>query len=101
MWVEVDPQKAYEKACQALREGAPEIRRKMQVTEPSEGEEDRSSPAEQTASGERVQESADAKESPKEDSSAAAAAKDTKVDAESKSAEEDTRNDEMQDSERS
>jgi hypothetical protein len=29
VWVEVDPQKAYEKACQALREGAPDIRRKL------------------------------------------------------------------------
>jgi len=32
VWVEVEPQKAYEKACQALREGAPEIRRKMQAS---------------------------------------------------------------------
>lgn len=32
VWVEVDPQKAYEKACQALREGAPEIRRKLAVS---------------------------------------------------------------------
>ena len=29
VWVEVEPQKAYEKACQALREGAPDIRRKL------------------------------------------------------------------------
>ena len=68
VWVEVDPQKAYEKACQALREGAPEIRRKMQETD---GDDDRASPAEATSSGERIEESADdAKESPKEDKAA-------------------------------
>ncbi|CAB9525763.1 expressed unknown protein [Seminavis robusta] len=32
VWVEVDPQKAYEKACQALREGAPELRKKLAGT---------------------------------------------------------------------
>ena len=38
VWVEVDPQKAYEKACQALREGAPEIRRKMISESPTKSQ---------------------------------------------------------------
>lgn len=93
--MEVDPQKAYEKACQALREGAPEIRRKMQEVEASEGEDDSTTRSQQT-SGERIQEG-DTKESPKEEpkSKKAAAAPETKEQGE------DTRNDEMQDSERS
>ena len=48
VWVEVDPQKAYEKACQALREGAPEIRRKMKSVSPTKehnGEDDEGSNA--------------------------------------------------------
>lgn len=97
VWVEVDPQKAYEKACQALREGAPEIRRKMQEAETSEGEEERASPSQQT-SGERIEEQADAKESPKEEETKPAEAPPSKTPEEQS---EDTRNDEMQDSERS
>ena len=97
VWVEVDPQKAYEKACQALREGAPEIRRKMQEAENSEGEDDRASPSEET-SGERIQKQEDAKEgSPKEESKSADSSPKNATDEHS----EDTRNDEMQDSERS
>lgn len=40
VWVEVDPQKAYEKACQALREGAPEIRRKLRGSTSADSAED-------------------------------------------------------------
>jgi hypothetical protein len=29
MWIEIGNEKAYEKACQALREGAPDIRRQF------------------------------------------------------------------------
>lgn len=35
VWVEISEQQAYEKACQALREGAPNIRRRMQSSKPS------------------------------------------------------------------
>ena len=34
-WLEIDDKKAYEKACQALREGAPEIRRRLLLSKGS------------------------------------------------------------------
>mgnify|MGYP005846725737 CR=1 FL=1 len=38
VWEEIDPQKSYEKACQALREGAPELRRKLQLSGSDDGD---------------------------------------------------------------
>jgi hypothetical protein len=32
-WIDIGEQRAYEKACQALREGAPEIRRQLAMNE--------------------------------------------------------------------
>jgi hypothetical protein len=32
-WVDIGEQRSYEKVCQALREGAPEIRRQLAVNE--------------------------------------------------------------------
>lgn len=95
MWVEVDPQKAYEKACQALREGAPEIRRKMQTVETTGSDADDGSDAQ----GERESNS---KPSPKEDEAPKETSSSTS--ATCKAGEEDvrdTRNEETQDSERS
>ena len=117
VWVEVDPQKAYEKACQALREGAPEIRRKMKSSSASTGggDDDDGSDAEQgtdqgkeraatgTASagkdesvptqqpGERMQETEETKKPG--DAKVAETSKQEPSD--------DDRNDEMEDSERS
>lgn len=63
VWVEVDPQKAYEKACQALREGAPEIRRKMQEADHSDdGEDERKSPASKEEGGDRPGEETERKQ---------------------------------------
>jgi hypothetical protein len=98
VWVEVDPQKAYEKACQALREGAPGIRKKLK-TETSDGEDDSTTASQQQPPGEKIQEQADTKASPKEDSSDPQGA-DAPATA-TKEHSEDNRNDEMQDSARS
>lgn len=97
VWVEVDPQKAYEKACQALREGAPEIRRKMQA---GGGSFDQDNDGESASAKER----SSPKATPKEDDKAAAAAKDGDAEetpAANEEPSEDTRNDEMEDSQRS
>lgn len=85
VWVEVDPQKAYEKACQALREGAPEIRRKMAEGNTSDNDD-------ASENGEREESKASKKEeSPKETTSSESEGK--------REGEEDTRNDDMRDSE--
>lgn len=106
VWVEVDPQKAYEKACQALREGAPEIRRKMKSVSPTKdhhGEDDEgsntagvtatnkdeSAPTQQL--GERMQED--------DSSTQKADGKDSEA-ASKPAANDDDRNDEMEDSEK-
>ena len=114
VWVEVDPQKAYEKACQALREGAPELRRKMAESGStcSDAEEDDAAVKEAPSSsktrdasattatnqqsGERMQEEEE-KENAKEDGQ-------TSTDGSKKpaaSTSDDDRNDELQSSERS
>lgn len=127
VWVEVDPQKAYEKACQALREGAPELRRRMKSSSTnsiatSSVDEDDASDAEQGTgkgkknartkkdgslltrrAGERMQESSEAEPTRKEedtklDSQEAAAAAKASFKRESN---EDDRNDKMDDGERS
>jgi len=117
VWVEVDPQKAYEKACQALREGAPEIRRKLQEEEDAhhhgnggDGESTTSDADESTSKDgkggrERIQhhESSKPSSTKVEDETASPPKTDSTTNANETKASscDDTRNDEMQDSERS
>lgn len=93
VWVEVDPQKSYEKACQALREGAPELRRKLQPSHSEQQDTVQGYVSGQTTGGEeQMEESSDKIRDRKSE------AVHVKTSAPKEASRDDDRNDQIQDS---